>query len=106
MKLTENILTEIKETLLTVAPEAQVLLYGSQARGDARQDSDVDLLILLPDNDDRQYFVKRKLDISGHLYDLSLQLDIDISPLILMPKLFFARKTPFTSNVIREGIRL
>ncbi len=31
-----------------------VLLFGSQARGDARQDSDVDLLIVVPDEVDRR----------------------------------------------------
>ena len=29
-------------------PEAAILLFGSQARGDARTDSDVDFLVVLP----------------------------------------------------------
>ncbi|MFO0136815.1 MAG: nucleotidyltransferase domain-containing protein [Cyanobacteriota bacterium] len=31
-------------------PEAQVRLFGSRARGTSRPDSDVDLLITLPDH--------------------------------------------------------
>lgn len=106
MKLGDDILSSIRQVLNSVAPDASAILYGSQARGDARPDSDVDLLILIPDNYSGSEFVRRKLDISGRLYDLSLSLGIDISPLILVPKVFFARETPFTRNVMKEGIAL
>lgn len=106
MKLAGNILSSIKQALKSVAPDATAILYGSQARGDARPDSDIDLLILLPDKYSGSEFVKRKLVISGRLYDLSLSLNIDISPLILVPKVFFARETPFTRNIMKEGVAL
>ncbi len=106
MKLSVGILEKIKGCLKTTAPDARAYLYGSQARGDARHDSDVDLLILLPNSYEGQDFVKKKLDISGKLYDLSINLGIDISPLILVSKVFFARKTPFTANVMNDGIEL
>lgn len=102
----KDIITRIKEVLNRIAPDAKAILYGSQARGDAREDSDIDLLILLPDSYGGKEFVEKKLDISGHLYDLSLSLGIDISSLILVPKVFYSRKTPFTENVMREGIVL
>ncbi len=106
MTLSQTILNRIKETLKAVAPDARAYLYGSQARGEARPDSDIDLLILLPDSYNGSEFVKKKLDISGHLYDLSLSLGIDISPLVLIPKIFFARKTPFTVNVLNDRIEI
>ncbi len=106
MKLSQTIVNKIKETLTSVAPDARAYLYGSQARGDARPDSDIDLLILLPDSYNGSEFVKKKLDISGHLYDLSLSLGVDISSLILVPKVFFARTTPFTVNVLNDRIEL
>ena len=101
-----SIIVDIKKVLGQVAPDAKTILYGSQARGEASADSDIDLLILLPDSYQGREFVSRKLDISGHLYDLSLRLGVDISPLILVPKVFYARNTPFTVNVINEGIEI
>lgn len=106
MSISLPTLHKIKDCVISIAPDAAVYLYGSQARGDARPDSDVDLLILLPDSYDGSKFAKKKLSISGKLYDLSLDLGIEISPLILVPKIFFARKTPFTVNVMKERIEL
>lgn len=106
MKITDSVRYKIKSCLQIVAPDANVLLYGSQARGDARGDSDIDLLILLPDSLSPDEFVRRKIEISGHLYDLSIELGADISPLILVPKVFFARRTPFTDNVLLDGIAI
>lgn len=97
---------KIKESLLQVAPDASIILYGSQARGDADMDSDIDILILLPDALGNEEFVKRKIQISGRLYDLSLELGVEISPLILVPKVFNAYATPFTENIKREGVAL
>lgn len=99
-------LTKIKDTLRGVAPEAKAILYGSQARGDARADSDIDLLILLPKASSGKDFVKKQGVISDRLYDLSLDLGVDISPFIVEETLFRARKTPFTVNIANEGIRL
>lgn len=54
----EEILQSIKDTVHQVMPAGtRVILFGSQARGDAREDSDWDLLILLD---------KEKLENSDH----------------------------------------
>ena len=42
-----DIVRRIAEVIHHIAPDAKTILYGSEARGDARHDSDIDLLILL-----------------------------------------------------------
>lgn len=102
----KDVIIKIKDLLAGVAPEAKAILYGSQARGEARSDSDIDLLILLPDAYEGKEYVRHHGHISDSLYYLSLELGVDISPLILLRKMFYARKTPFTINVMNEGIEL
>lgn len=98
----KNIVKKISETLREVAPDSTAILFGSEARGEARADSDIDVLILLPDNDD--VFADRKIEISGRLYDIELSYGVSISPLIVLKRVWNRMKTPFTCNVAKDGI--
>ena len=42
-----EIVNRLRKVIHTVAIHAKVILYGSEARGDASPDSDIDLLILV-----------------------------------------------------------
>jgi hypothetical protein len=78
----------------------KVLLYGSWARGDARPDSDIDLLIVLDRVDDR--FQERHV-MSEILYKHSLANDTVVSGLPVAESDFADSQRPVIVNARREG---
>ena len=74
-----------------MAPTAKTILYGSQARNEARSDSDIDLLILL---DGEKMTLKDEESITLPLYELELKTGVSISPIVTLKKLWESR--PFS----------
>lgn len=100
-----HIVERIREALSQVAPSAQAILYGSEARGDARPDSDIDLLVLV---DGVKLTVKEEDRIVAPLYDIEIETGVQINTRVLLKKTWESRpfQTPFCINVMNEGIVL
>ncbi len=89
---------ELKDELL------EVILFGSKARGDARKDSDIDVLIIISSDDWRKSDIVHSIVI-----DILLEDEILISPKTISNKHYNYLcniKAPFIKNVIREGIQI
>ena len=99
------ILNSIQALGTKVLPNgSKLILFGSRARGDAREESDWDLLILLDEK-----------DITGDVFgsfaypfvELGWEYGTYFSPKINSFKEWSKRKgTPFYNNVNKEGIVL
>ena len=77
----------------------KIILFGSVARGDDTEDSDIDILIITSESDELSD------EINSIAVDIILEKDEFISPYVMSEDHF--NKTidyPFLTNVLREGI--
>lgn len=103
-KKNAQILELIKNTIREKEPTADIILYGSRARGDARKDSDWDVIVIL---DKPGISFSEKGDLDYALWTKGLELGEEINTLeytrsqwnSLPPSLF-------KYNVQNEGVRL
>jgi len=95
----------IRDSVKTSSPNATVILYGSHAREDFNEHSDLDILILLDKEKVTREDEKR---IKYPLYDIEFDTGKIISPLVLSKHDWESkhRITPFYENVSRDGIEL
>jgi predicted nucleotidyltransferase len=79
-----------------------ITLFGSVAKGTARADSDIDLLVVV----DKEDFRLRR-ELISLAFDILLEMGEDISVKVLSSEDFEARKSfSFLHNVLSEGVKI
>ena len=96
---------ELKQRITKFFPEAEFILFGSKARGESEEFSDIDILILL----DTKVNTSIKEKIFEESFEVGLNYDV-IFGIIVRPKKFWdsllAKEMPLHWNIDKEGIRL
>jgi predicted nucleotidyltransferase len=103
-KLT-RILAELRQYLTTLygARLVEVVLFGSQARGEAVVGSDIDVLIVLKNRVSQFEEVARTSEFTSAL---CLKYDVLISRVFISEEEYLHSQMPFLQNVRREGIHV
>ena len=103
--MNQIIFNEIQALKRQLLPNERVILFGSQARGDAREDSDWDLLVVLNkkgkrswDDFDRYAF---PFDEVGWNYGVAINTILYTKEQWEQGKIF-----PLYRNIMREGIEI
>ena len=104
-----KIAAETAARLLAAFPDdiQAIVLYGSVARGDANEHSDIDLLVITPDDD-----CETRYKIDEIAYDVSWERDnIALVQLMMMPEDGFETeaityRSYFGSDIMEQGVAL
>jgi predicted nucleotidyltransferase len=99
----KSILKEVKENLKEIYGKSLkgIILYGSYARGEADEGSDIDLVILLENMDDPCTEIDK---FSEGIGQIDLKYDTLISIIPINERDFKVRRLPLILNVKKEGI--
>ena len=83
---------------------SKLIVYGSYARGDYKENSDIDVMILTPLS--KEEIEKIENDIFNLAFDLELESGIVINPVLENEThyKYWLGAVPFYDNVEREGI--
>ena len=93
----------IRQKVNELDDTAEVILYGSRARGDNKRDSDWDVMILL-----NRRNVDKKVEqiFRHHLLDIELEIGVPISVFVYSKSDWEGKYsiTPLFKNIKKEGI--
>jgi len=100
-KAIDELIEKLKETYGENL--VKVILYGSKARGDQTEDSDIDIMIILRDFKNKVEEIKKVIAIVS---SINFIYEVFISPVILRKNDYETGNLLLVRNVIKEGFDL
>jgi len=102
--MNQQIFKEIQTLKRRILPNDKVILFGSQARGDAREDSDWDLLVLL-DKEKKDFEDENKY--AYPFTEMGWNYGVAINTLLYTLEQWEQGKIfPFYKNVMYDGVEI
>ena len=102
--MNQQIFKEIKTLKRQILPDEKVILFGSQARGDAHEESDWDLLIIL---NSESANLDDEIKYSYPFSQLGWGYNVDFNVLLYSKNDWEKRNfMPLYKNVLSEGINI
>lgn len=99
----KEIISKVKSAIKSIDPQAKVILFGSRARGDEKQSSDWDFLILASKEATENY----KNEITASLIDTELEAEQVISTIIYSQAEWSDYQiTPLFQSILKEGFEV
>ncbi len=80
-----------------------VILFGSLARGEETESSDIDILVILNNCPDP---IEERETIGDFLWQMDLEYNTVMSVIFVDSEEFATRRSPLLLNVRKEGIRI
>ena len=101
----EQIIREFRQQLEKLYGDrlVELILYGSQARKEATEDSDIDIMVILKSPVSPGDEILRMGDIKNKL---NLKYNQILSVFPISEEDFYRKKTPLLNNIRREGVSL
>ena len=100
-----QLLLDLKSIVESHVTNAEVILYGSAARGTRQPDSDYDILVLSR----RRLSSAEERSLESSIYDLMLDRDVVVSTVIYAQDEWarpIFQASPYRKNVLKDGIVL
>lgn len=100
-----NIIQLISSRIKSKDPKAEIILFGSRARGEAKEDSDWDVLILIDQVKQSRLIEKKYRD---EMFELELEIGQPISTFIYSKNDWNTKHsvTPLYKNIQKDGVKI
>jgi len=98
MGITENM--KIKNEISKLIPDAEIILFGSQAKGNFDADSDYDILVILNHESDSRDKIRLSSMISRSLASIDIPADV-----IVQTRADVSNKINMPGSVVKEAMK-